>query len=308
MKTALIFPGQGSQYVGMMADLSANDPRAKEMIDRADSLLGYSLSKICFEGPIEELKQTKYTQPALFLHSAMVFELLKDNISFDAVAGHSVGEYSALYSAGVLDFEDALHLVAFRGELMFRAGEFAPGTMLAIIGANDADVEKICKELTEKGEGNVVVPANYNCPGQLVVSGSAEYLRSNILAFKNVGIKIIKELVVSGAFHSPLMEPARLELAERIKSIEFRIPKIPVYTNVDAKPHLNATELKELLIKQLTSPVLWTQTILNMNNDGITRFVEVGAGNVLQGLVKRTITGVELFGVDKFEDLTKLTL
>lgn len=308
MKTALIFPGQGSQYVGMMADLPANDPRAKEMIDRADSLLGYSLSKICFEGPIEELKQTKYTQPALFLHSAVVFELLKDNISFDAVAGHSVGEYSALYSAGVFGFEDALRLVAFRGELMFRAGEFATGTMFAIIGANDSDVEKICKELTEKGEGNVVVPANYNCTGQLVVSGSAEYLRSNILAFKNVGAKIIKELVVSGAFHSPLMEPARLELAERIKSIEFRTPKIPVYTNVDAKPHLNANELKELLIKQLTSPVLWTQTISNMNNDGITRFVEVGAGNVLQGLVKRTITGVELFGVDKFEDLTKLTL
>lgn len=308
MKTALIFPGQGSQYLGMMADFFANDLRAKEMIDRADSLLGYSLSKICFEGPLEELKQTKYTQPALFLHSAVVLELIKDNISFDAVAGHSVGEYSALYSAGVLSFEEALCLVAFRGELMFHAGEFSPGTMFAIIGANDSDVEKICKELTEKGQGNVVVVANYNCPGQLVVSGSAEYLHSNILAFKNVGAKIIKELVVSGAFHSPLMESARQELAARIRSIEFHTPRIPVYTNVDAKPHLDASTIKELLIKQLTSPVLWTQTIININNDGITRFIEVGAGNVLQGLVRRTITGVELYGVDKFEDLTKLTL
>ncbi|MGQ9818622.1 MAG: ACP S-malonyltransferase [Candidatus Kapaibacteriales bacterium] len=306
MKTALIFPGQGSQYVGMMADLFENVPRAREIIERADSLLGYSLSKICFEGPIEELKQTKYTQPALFVHSAVVFELIKDKLAFDAVAGHSVGEYSALYSAGVLSFEDALLLVALRGELMFRAGEFAPGTMFAIIGANDSAVEKLCKDLTDKGNGNIIVPANYNCPGQLVVSGSAEYLRSNVLAFKDIGAKVIKELVVSGAFHSPLMEPARLELAKRIKSINFRTPQIPVYTNVDAKPHLDANELKELLIKQLTSPVLWTQTILNLTNDGIKRFIEVGAGNVLQGLVKRTTTEVELYGVDKFEDIAKL--
>lgn len=305
MKTALIFPGQGSQYVGMMADLYSKNTFAKKLIDKADELLGFSLSKICFEGPIDELKLTKYTQPALFLHSAVLFDLLDGKIAFDAVAGHSVGEYSALYSTRVLSFEDALLLVAYRGELMFRAGEFAPGTMFAIIGAEESVVETICKELTEKGNGNVVVPANYNCPGQLVVSGSAEYLRSNVVAFKNAGAKIVKELVVSGAFHSPLMEPARLELAERIRNTEFRNAKVPVYANVDAKPHTDANELKELLIKQLTSPVLWTQTLRNMREDSVTRFIEVGPGNVLQGLTKRTLDNVELFGLDKYEDISK---
>lgn len=308
MKTALIFPGQGSQYVGMMADLYQNISTAKAIIDKADEILGFELSKICFGGPSDELKLTKYTQPALFVHSAVLFNIIKDKISFEAVAGHSIGEYSALYSAGVLSFEDALSLVAFRGELMYKAGEFAPGTMFAIIGAEDSSVERLCKELTEKGKGNVVIPANYNCPGQLVVSGSAEYLRANSLAFKNIGAKIIKELIVSGAFHSPLMEPARIELAELINSIKFNDAKIPVYTNVDAKPHTNANELKELLILQLTSPVFWTQTLLNMYANGINRFIEVGAGNVLQGLVKKTLSEVEILGIDNFKDLKKLAL
>ncbi len=305
MKTALLAPGQGSQYVGMMKDLFDSFPLAKEMIEKADSILGYKLSEICFNGPLDELKKTKYTQPALFLHSAVVFEILKGKLNFDCVAGHSVGEYAALYWAGVIEFEDALKLVSLRGELMYKAGEYAPGTMFAIIGAEDKAVEEVCLKLTEFNNGAVVVPANYNCPGQLVVSGSAEYLRQNVDAFKKVGAKIVKELVVSGAFHSPLMEPAKLELEKAITNTKFKDAFIPVYQNVTAKSTIKSDEIKTALINQLTSPVLWTQTIREMYKDGVRKFIEVGAGNVLQGLVKRTVSECEIFGFDKLEDIQK---
>lgn len=303
MKTALLAPGQGSQYVGMIKDLYEEFPAVRKIVDQADEILGYKLSEICFNGPIDELKKTIYTQPALFLHSASIFELIKDTVEFHSTAGHSVGEYAALYFAGVISFEDALRLVKLRGELMFRAGEFAPGTMFAVIGADDKAVEEVCERLTREGNGNVVVAANYNCPGQLVVSGSAEYLRANVNAFKEVGAKIVKELVVSGAFHSPLMEPAREELEKAIANTNFSNAKVPVYVNVSGNPETDAEILKESLIKQLTSPVRWTQSVLRMYQDGIRRFIEVGAGNVLQGLVKRTVTDCEIIGLDKAEDI-----
>lgn len=305
MKTALLAPGQGSQYVGMMKDLYEDYPQAKDLIDLADEILGYKLSQICFNGPLEELKKTKYTQPALFLHSAVVYEILKDKLEFDCVAGHSVGEYAALYWAGVLKFEDALRLVSLRGELMYKAGEYAPGMMFAVIGASDEAVENVCKLLNQNTVGAVVVPANYNCPGQLVVSGSADFLRQNVKEFKKAGAKLVKELVVSGAFHSPLMEPAKNELEKAILEIEFKDAKVPVYQNVSAKPTTNAEEIKTALINQLTSPVFWTQTILEMHRNGVRRFIELGAGNVLQGLVKRTVPDCEIIGLDKLEDILK---
>lgn len=308
MKTALLAPGQGSQYVGMIKDLFEEFEVIKNLVARADDILGYKLSEICFNGPLEELKKTKYTQPALFLHSASIFELIKDKIHFDSAAGHSVGEYAALYFAGVISFEDALRLVQLRGDLMFQAGEYAQGTMFAIIGADDKAVEEVCENLTRSGNGHIVVAANYNCPGQLVISGSAEYLRANVSAFKSIGAKIVKELVVSGAFHSPLMEPAREALAQAIEKITFRGAKVPVYLNVTAQPEVKAEVIKDALIRQLTSPVRWTHTIQNMYKDGARRFIEIGAGNVLQGLVKRTVSDCEIIGLDKADDLNNFFL
>lgn len=305
MKKALLFSGQGSQYVGMMKDLYDNSPIAKEMINSADEILDFSLSNICFDGPIDILKQTRYTQPAIFLHSAVLFELLKDKIEFSATAGHSVGEYAALYAAGVLSFESALRLVALRGSLMYSAGEELPGTMFAIINLDDDKVDEVCNKLNDNPDGNVVVAANFNSPGQVVVSGSAQFLRDNIGEFKAAGAKLVKELVVSGAFHSPLMKPAQNELEKAINSIEFSDAKVPVYSNVYAKPLTSAAEIKEALISQLTSPVRWTQSLIQMQNDSYSSFVELGPGQVLQGLVKRTLSEVEISGYDKFEDLTK---
>lgn len=305
MKKALLFSGQGSQYVGMMKDLYDNSPIAKEMINSADEILDFSLSNICFDGPIDILKQTRYTQPAIFLHSAVLFELLKDKIEFSATAGHSVGEYAALYAAGVLSFESALRLVALRGSLMYSAGEELPGTMFAIINLDDDKVDEVCNKLNDNPDGNVVVAANLNSPGQVVVSGSAQFLRDNIGEFKAAGAKLVKELVVSGAFHSPLMKPAQNELEKAINSIEFSDAKVPVYSNVYAKPLTSAAEIKEALISQLTSPVRWTQSLIQMQNDSYSSFVELGPGQVLQGLVKRTLSEVEISGYDKFEDLTK---
>lgn len=302
---ALLCSGQGSQYVGMLSDISEKFPSAKNQIAKADDILGFSLSSICFEGPAETLKETRYTQPALFLHSAVAFDLLKDKIGFSAVAGHSVGEYAALYAAGVLSFEDALKIVAKRGELMFRAGEIAPGTMFAVINLADEKVEELCKELTEKGEGNVIVPANYNCPGQIVISGSAQYLRDNISKFKEAGARMTMELPVSGAFHSPLLKPAKEELEIIIRNVQFNNAKVPVYSNVYAKPLINADEIRESLILQLLSPVKWTQTLLEMQTNGIARYIELGPQTVLQGLVKRTLKDVEVLGFDKADDLEK---
>lgn len=308
MKTAFLFSGQGSQYVGMLRDISEKYSKISDMVKLANDTLGYDLSAIMFDGPAETLKETRYTQPALFLHSAAVFELVKNKIIYSAVAGHSVGEYAALYAAGVLNFVDALKLVAQRGKLMFEAGETFPGTMFAVLGLDDDKVEKVCSELTEGNPGNVVVAANYNSPGQIVVSGSAQFLRDNASAFKAAGAKLVKELVVSGAFHSPLMEPAKLELEKAISEANFLNAAVPVYSNVFAKPIADANELRNALILQLTSPVRWTQSLLAMKSDGISGFVELGAGQVLQGLAKRTLTEIEVMGADKAEDIEKILL
>lgn len=305
MKTSIVFPGQGSQYVGMGLDLYNNSDLAKQIFDKADEILGYSISKICFEGPLDTLKETRYTQPALFVHSAVLFDLLKDKIQFSSTAGHSVGEYAALYAAGVLSFEDGLRLVALRGELMFNSGIVRPGTMFAVIGLDDAIVEKTCKEITDENYPEVVVPANYNSPGQLVVSGSRDVLRANADRFKTAGARMVKELVVSGAFHSPLLESSSEKLTAAINAINFKDAQVPVYQNVTAKPETFGAEIKKNLISQLTAPVLWSQTMVNFKNDNFDSFIEIGAGNVLQGLIKRTLENVNILGVDKFEDLSK---
>jgi [acyl-carrier-protein] S-malonyltransferase len=227
-------------------------------------------------------------------------------LDYEAVAGHSVGEYAALFAANVIPFEDALKLVSKRGELMFKAGELMPGTMFAVINLEDEKVEDVCKKLTDEGNGNIVVAANYNCPGQIVVSGSAEYLRANAGAFKDAGARIVKELQVSGAFHSPLLKPAKEDLEKAINEIKFNDAEVPVYPNVTAEPVTNADDLKKYLIEQLMAPVKWTQTIMQMNNNGIGKFIEIGPGNVLQGLVKRTLKDAKLEGFDKVEDVDKI--
>ena len=303
MKTALLCSGQGSQYVGMVKDLAEKYSQIAELVKQADEIVGYPLTNICFEGPAEKLKETRYTQPALFLHSVAVYEIIKSQIKFDAVAGHSVGEYASLYIAGVLSFEDALNLVSLRGQLMFTAGEETAGTMFAVINLADEKIEEICNSLTDETKNLYVVPANFNSYGQVVVSGSAEHLRNNIHLFKNAGAKMTKELTVSGAFHSPLMLPAQNKLEQAINSLKFNDAKVPVYANVYAKPLTNAEEIRTSLIKQLTAPVLWTQTILEMHKDKINKFIEIGAGQVLQGLVKRIVEGVEVSGFDKAEDI-----
>ncbi|MCL2039215.1 MAG: ACP S-malonyltransferase [Bacteroidetes bacterium] len=305
-KTSLLCPGQGSQYVGMFKDIYDTYSEISKLVKNADEIVGYPLSQICFEGPIEKLKETRYTQPALFIHSAAIYEIIKDKIKFDAVAGHSVGEYAALYIAGVLSFEDALNLVSLRGQLMFTLGEDTPGTMFAVINLPDDKIREVCNNLTDESKGLYVVPANFNSPGQVVISGSAEHLRTNINAFKEAGARMIKELQVSGAFHSPLMLPAQNKLEQAINSITFNDANVPVYTNVTAETTTNAEDIRKSLIKQLTSPVLWTQSIENMYKNGITKFIEIGAGNVLQGLVKRIITdtNTEIISIDKLESIS----
>lgn len=306
MSKALLFSGQGSQYVGMLKEVSSKFPAIEQKLNQANEILGFDIKEIMFEGSAEKLKETRYTQPALFLHSACLFDLLKDKLEYSAVAGHSVGEFAALYAAGVLSFEDALKLVALRGNLMFTAGEKVPGTMFAVIGAADEKVEEICNTLTQNGDGNVVVAANFNSTGQVVVSGSAEYLRANAPAFKEGGAKMVSELQVSGAFHSPLMQPAKEELEAAINKITFNNANVPVYVNITGQPVSDANELKVSLIKQLTSAVRWTQTMNNMHSNGINSYVEIGPSKVLQGLTKRTLSGVEISGFDTFADIEKI--
>jgi [acyl-carrier-protein] S-malonyltransferase len=299
---AFIFPGQGSQYVGMGMDLAGKSSAAKEMFARADALVGSPLSKICFQGPEDELKQTRNTQPAIFLHS-MVLASLMEKHDVSMVAGHSLGEYSALVYAGAISFEEGLRLVRLRGELMQRAGESERGTMAAIVGLEPAVLEEVCKEAAAEG---IVQCANFNSPGQIVISGSVPGVRKGMELAKQRGAKLVKELVVSGAFHSPLMASAREQLRAGLASTTINDTRIPVYANVTARPVQKGAEIRTLLDQQLTSAVRWEESIRNMIAGGATAFVEVGPGKVLQGLVKRIDPKVEVRGIEKFEELQSM--
>ncbi|NDV15590.1 ACP S-malonyltransferase [Muricauda sp. TY007] len=279
---AYIFPGQGAQFVGMGLDLYENHSEAQELFEKANEILGFSITDIMFEGTAEDLKQTKVTQPAIFLHSVILSKVLGDAFKPDMVAGHSLGEFSALVANGTLNFEDGLKLVSQRALAMQKACEVQPSTMAAVLGLEDEVVEKICAEV----EG-IVVPANYNCPGQLVISGEVDAVNIACEKMKEAGARRALLLPVGGAFHSPLMEPAREELAAAIESTEFKIPTCPIYQNVTTTAVSDAEEIKKNLILQLTAPVKWTQSVQQMVKDGATSFVEVGPGKVLQGLVKK---------------------
>ncbi|MFI3320591.1 MAG: ACP S-malonyltransferase [Rikenellaceae bacterium] len=285
MKHAYVFPGQGAQAPGMGKELYDNNAEAKALFEKANEVLGFRITDIMFEGTAEELKQTNVTQPAVFLHSVIKAKSL--GVTPAAVAGHSLGEFSALVVAGVLSFEDGLTLVSKRAEAMQKACEAVPGTMAAILGLADDAVEKICEET----EG-VVVAANYNCPGQLVISGAIEAVDAACEAAKAAGARRALRLPVGGAFHSPLMAPAREELAQAIAEAQFSTPSCPIYQNVDAQPYTDAAKIKENLIAQLTAPVRWTQIAQNMIADGMTEFTELGPGAVLQGLIKKVSTEV----------------
>jgi [acyl-carrier-protein] S-malonyltransferase len=301
VKAAFIFPGQGSQYVGMGKDLFEHNERARALFEQADAILGCSLGKICFEGPDEILQQTNNTQPAIFLHSMVIFDLIKESRSMMMTAGHSLGEYSALVAAGALSFEDGLRLVRTRGELMQQAGLAQSGTMAAIIGLGSTIIKEVCAEASAAG---VVQPANFNSPGQVVISGSATAVRKAMELAKTRGARLVKELPVSGAFHSPLMESACDGLRSALEKTEIRDALAPVYANVTAKPVREAKEIRELLFRQLTHPVRWEETVVNMASDGATTFVECGPGKVLQGLVKRILGAVEICGIEKLSDLS----
>ncbi|WP_372752387.1 ACP S-malonyltransferase [Mariniflexile sp.] len=279
---AYIFPGQGAQFKGMGLDLYENSPLAQEMFERANTILGFNITDIMFEGTPEALKETKVTQPAIFLHSVILAKTLGDNFKPDMVAGHSLGEFSALVAAGALTFEDGLKLVSQRALAMQKACELQPSTMAAVLGLEDAIVEKVCASID-----GVVVAANYNCPGQLVISGDVEAINKACEAMKAAGAKRALVLPVGGAFHSPLMEPAREELAAAIENTKFSKPNCPIYQNVTANAVIDETAIKANLISQLTAPVRWTQSVQQMVADGATMFTEVGPGNVLQGLVKK---------------------
>jgi len=282
MKTAYVFPGQGAQFVGMGQDLYNLNDETKALFEQANDILGFRITDIMFSGTDEELKQTKVTQPAIFLHSVILAKALGASFQPDMVAGHSLGEFSALVSAGALSFEDGLKLVAQRANAMQKACELQPSTMAAILGLEDAVVEDICAKVDE-----VVVAANYNCPGQLVISGSIEGVDKACALLTEAGAKRALKLNVGGAFHSPLMESAKVELQAAIEAVDILSPRCPIYQNIDAKPQTDPAVIKENLIAQLTRAVRWTQTVQNMLADGATAFVEVGPGNVLQGLVKK---------------------
>lgn len=290
MKTAYVFPGQGSQFPGMAKDLYDSNETAREMFEKANKILGFRITDIMFEGSAEELKQTNVTQPAIFLHSVILARCMED-FNPDMVAGHSLGEFSALAATGAMDFEEALKLVVIRANAMQKACDANPGSMAAIIALDDDVVEKICNET----EGTVV-PANYNCNGQVVISGEKDAVEKACQSLKEAGARRALPLQVGGAFHSPLMEQARAELAEGIRKAVFHTPSCPIYQNATAEASTDPEVIKENLLKQLTSPVRWTQSVLKMAEDGASRFIEIGPGNVLQGLIKKTVADIIVIG------------
>lgn len=305
MKTAFVYPGQGAQYVGMGQDLYEKYPEIKELYSQANGILGIDIAEISFSGPEEKLKQTYITQPAIVVHSIAAARLVK-NITPDFTAGHSLGEFTALITAGALSFESGLKLVKLRGELMQKAGEMNKGTMAAIIGLDNEKTTAVCAEASSAG---IVQVANFNSPGQIVISGSVEGVLKAMELAKAAGAKMAKQLVVHGAFHSPLMEPAREEFKTALENTEFAKPKIPVYTNVHAKPVSSETDpafIKQTLYEQLTSSVRWEESVVNMIADGAEQFIELGPGKVLQGLIKRINASAVIKGVDKAEDINKL--
>ena len=290
---AYVFPGQGSQFPGMGKDLYENNSEAKAMFDKANEILGFDIADIMFNGTEEDLKQTKVTQPAVFLYSVALAKSMGEEFKPDMTAGHSLGEFSALVAAGALSFEEGLKLVAARASAMQKACEMTPSTMAAVLKLSDEVVEEICANVNE----GVVVAANYNCPGQVVISGEEAAIDVACQKLLEAGAKRALKLKVGGAFHSPLMEPAREELAAAIEKAEFKTPKCPIYQNVTAQAETNPEIIKENLVAQLTAPVKWTQSVMNMVNDGATSFTEVGPGNVLQGLVSKINNSVEVSGV-----------
>ncbi len=298
-KKAFLFPGQGSQYIGMAKDLFEKSVEAKEMIKTADDALGVNLSYIMFNGPEEQLKQTEFTQPAIFLHSVILASLIR-TLEPEGAAGHSLGEYSALVSANAIQFYDAIKLVRARGRAMQQAGIDNPGTLAAVVGLESKKVEELCKEASAVG---IVQCANFNSPGQIVISGSIDGVRKAMELCKSNGAKLVKELVVSGAFHSPLMQSAKDTLLDVLVFTPFYDARFPVYANVNAKPVTKKDEIKNHLHNQVTSRVRWEETINNMIADGFDEFYEIGPGKILQGLVKRINPDVKLFGIDKYEDL-----
>ncbi|MEJ2613489.1 MAG: ACP S-malonyltransferase [Ignavibacteriaceae bacterium] len=300
-KKAFLFPGQGSQYIGMAKDLFEQSVEAKEMIKTADDALGVHLSYIMFNGPENELKQTEYTQPAIFLHSVILASIIR-TLQPDAAAGHSLGEYSALVSANAIQCYEAVKLVRIRGQAMQKAGLENPGTMAAVIGLEPSVVTECCNEASSNG---IVQPANFNSPGQIVISGSVEGVKKAMELCKGKGARLVKELVVSGAFHSPLMEPAKKILKDALENTPVYDARIPVYANVTAQAVNEKNQIKDLLYRQLDSPVRWEETIQNMIHDGIEEFYEVGPGKVLQGLVKRINPDINCFGIDKYSDVEK---
>ena len=293
---AFVFPGQGAQFVGMGKDLYESNPLAKQLFEQANEILGYRITDIMFEGTDEDLRQTKVTQPAVFLHSVISALCMGDDFKPAMTAGHSLGEFSALVAAGALSFEDGLRLVYARAMAMQKACEAAPSTMAAIIGISDEQVEKICQEVSEEGNG-VVVPANYNCPGQLVISGNVEAIKEACARIKAAGAKRALPLNVGGAFHSPLMQPAKDELQKAIELTNIAQPQCPVYQNVDGMPHTDPEEIKANLIAQLTSSVRWTQCVQNMIADGADDFTECGPGKALQGMIGRISKEVTAHGI-----------
>lgn len=289
---AFVFPGQGAQFSGMGKDLYETNETAKALFEKANEILGFRITDIMFAGTDEELKQTRVTQPAVFLHSVISAICLGDDFQPDMVGGHSLGEFSALVAAGALSFEDGLRLVHARALAMQKACEVAPGTMAAIIALPDDTIESICSEVSAEGNG-VVVPANYNCPGQLVISGNVEAVNAACDKLKAAGAKRALVLPVGGAFHSPLMQPAAEELQKAIEEVEFKTPRCPIYQNVDAQAHTDAAEIKQNLMAQLTASVKWTKEVNNMIEAGATDFTECGPGKALQGMIAKIAKGNE---------------